>query len=280
MTDRITSFAREGLTFDVRDTGPLDGPVVVLLHGFPQKADSWSRVAALLNAQGLRTISPDQRGYSPGARPKGRWAYRASELVADIEALVDAVGRGPVHLVGHDWGSAIAWAVAARNPELVRSLVAVSVPHPAAFLGSMLRSDQARRSWYFALFQLPLVPERLAARDRMFPVFLAGVGMTPEMVDKFRDAFARDNELTGPLNWYRALPFACPADIRRRVTVPTTLVWSDGDKALGRTGAEMAEAWVDAPYELRVLERVSHWIPDQAPDALADAILERVGTVA
>jgi len=279
MTERLTSFSRDGLTLDVRDTGPRDGPVVALLHGFPQKSSSWSRVAALLNEQGLRTIAPDQRGYSPGARPKGRWAYRGSELIADTEALVRAVG-GPVHLVGHDWGAAIAWGVAALRPELVRSLVAVSVPHPAAFLGSMLRSDQARRSWYFAFFQLPLVPEMLAARDRMFPSFMTNVGMTAEMVDRFRVEFVRDDVLTGPLNWYRALPFASPTDIRRRVTVPTTMVWSDGDKALGRTGAEMAEAWVDAPYELRVLEGVSHWIPDEAPDALADAVLDRIATVA
>lgn len=280
MTERLATFTRDGITFDVRDTGPLDGPVVVLLHGFPQKASCWDRVAVLLNEQGLRTIAPDQRGYSPGARPRGRWAYRGSELIADIEALVAAVGRGPVHLVGHDWGSAIAWGVAALHPERVRSLVAVSVAHPAAFLGSMLRSDQARRSWYFAFFQLPLVPERLAARDRMFPSFLTSVGMTADLLDRFRDELVSDTGLTGPLNWYRALPFASPADIRRRVTVPTTMVWSDEDPALGRTGAEMTERWVDAPYELRVLEGVSHFIPDEVPDVLAEAVLDRVATVA
>ncbi|MCX6472027.1 alpha/beta fold hydrolase, partial [Rhodococcus sp. (in: high G+C Gram-positive bacteria)] len=107
--DRLTSYSRSGLTFDVRDEGPADGPVVVLLHGFPQDSRSWDHLAPLLHARGFRTVAPDQRGYSPGARPKARWAYRGSELAADTVALIDALAVGKVHLVGHDWGAAVAW---------------------------------------------------------------------------------------------------------------------------------------------------------------------------
>lgn len=114
--ERITQFTRDGLTFDVRDEGPLDGAGVVLLHGFPEDSSSWNRVAPLLHAHGLRTIAPDHRGYSPGARPSGVAAYHLDELVADVLALLDAVGE-PVHLVGHDWGGGVAWQVAGQHPE-------------------------------------------------------------------------------------------------------------------------------------------------------------------
>jgi pimeloyl-ACP methyl ester carboxylesterase len=274
--DRLTFFTRDGLTFDVTDTGPLEGPVVVLLHGFPQKASSWDRVAPLLHEAGLRTVAPVQRGYSPGARPRGRFAYRCSEVVADVEALVGALGGGPVHLVGHDWGAAVAWGVAGQHPGLLRSLVAVSVGHPAAFLGSMVRSDQLLRSWYMAAFQLPWLPER--AHTRMAG-FLSRLGMPEEAAARFRAEFPNAADLTGPLNWYRALPFASPSDVRRPVEVPTTMVWSDGDQALGRAGVEMTADRVRAPYQLRVLEGVSHWIPDEAPDQLAEAIVDRVRSV-
>ena len=115
MTQRITSYARDGWVFDVRDTGPLDGDPVVLLHGFPERASSWDAVAAQLHEAGLRTLAPDQRGYSPRARPRTRWGYRATELVADVAALVDVVGR-PVHLVGHDWGAFVAWSSPPTGP--------------------------------------------------------------------------------------------------------------------------------------------------------------------
>ncbi|WP_255375535.1 alpha/beta fold hydrolase [Saccharomonospora sp. CUA-673] len=120
MSERITRFARGDLTFDVVDSGPLDGDPVVLLHGFPERARSWDRVVPRLHEAGLRTFAPDQRGYSPGARPAGRARYRLSVLADDVAALADAIG-GPVHLVGHDWGAAAAWTLAARRPERVRT---------------------------------------------------------------------------------------------------------------------------------------------------------------
>ena len=272
---RLTTFIHDGLRFDVLDEGPEDGPPVVLLHGFPQRAASWSQVASLLHEEGFRTLAPDQRGYSPGARPRGRRSYAVPRLVGDVVALVDAAGAGPVHLVGHDWGAAVAWAVAAQHPELVRTLTTVSVPHPQAFVRSMLRGRQLLRSWYFLPFNVPGLVEQLAARaPRRFAAALVGTGMTPAMADDVRTGVVEYGALPGALSWYRALPVSRPTAIGR-VRVPTTHVWSTGDTALDRSGAEMTAGWVAAPYRLEVLDGVSHWVPEQAPDALAAIIADR-----
>ena len=274
---RIETYAHDGLTFHVRDEGPIDGEPVVLLHGFPQRASSWDGVAPLLHEAGLRTIAPDQRGYSPGARPRRRRDYAFGPLVGDAEALLAAIGR-PAHVVGHDWGASVAWLLAARRPELVPSLVAVSEPHPAAFLGAMVRSNQALKSWYMAAFQLPRLPERALSTARG-EQRLRDSGMTEAMIARYRTEIVEDGALRGGLGWYRAMPFARPAEVRAPVTVPTTLVWSDGDVAVTRASADLCRRWVRGDYELRVLPGVSHWIPDEAPRAVADAVLHRVGHV-
>ena len=275
---RITSFEREGLVFDVIDEGPLDGPPVVLLHGFPQRATSWAKVTQLLGKAGFRTYAPDQRGYSPGARPRGRRAYKTTELVDDVLALIDRIGA-PVHLVGHDWGAVVAWGVAARHPERLASLTAVSVGHTQAFLRALRTSDQARRSWYMGLFQLPVVPERLLSGEWFVQRFFGGFGMTDEMVAAYRAEIVDAGALTGGLNWYRAIPFGLRDEVPD-VTVPTTFVWSDRDGALGRRMAELTEEHVRGPYEFVELTGASHWIPDERPADLAEAIVSRARSAA
>lgn len=277
---RIATFDHDGLIFDVRDTGPLDGAVVVLLHGFPQTGASWAETATRLHQRGYRTIVPDQRGYSPRARPRGRFAYRSGRLVADTVALIETLGSGPVHLVGHDWGAVAAWSTAARRPDLVTSLTTVSVPHPAAFLRAMLTSDQLARSYYMFLFQLPWLPELALRRlPRVLERTLAGTGMTPAQIEQVRREIVNGGALTGGLNWYRAMPFQRPGALRARVTVPTTHVWSDGDTALSRRSAELAGQYVDAGYRLEILTGVSHWVPEEAATTLA-AIIDRTATEA
>jgi len=274
--DRLTSYARGGLRFDVRDEGPAGGEPVVLLHGFPQTSSSWASVAPLLHDAGYRTYAPDQRGYSPGARPRARWAYRPAELVADVVALVERLGTA-VHLVGHDWGGGVGWLLAARRPELLRTWTSVSTPHPAALYGSFLTSDQALRSWYMGIFQLPWLPERELAGARGERMLRAG-GMPEDAVRRFRSEVVDGGALPGALHWYRAMAMADPRGLGRRISVPSTLVWSDGDVALGRAGVAATARFVDAPYELVVLEGVSHWIPEEAPQALAAAALDRFRT--
>ncbi|MFW0789825.1 alpha/beta fold hydrolase [Gordonia sp. CPCC 205333] len=273
--ERINEFRRGELRFPVVDSGPLDGPVAVLLHGFPQTAKSWSKVAEILNAQGIRTVVPNQRGYAPGAAPKRRWAYRNSELVADIRELIARIGA-PVHVVGHDWGANVAWSVAGLHPDHVRSLTAVSVPHAAAFVRAIVTSDQARRSWYMLAFQPPKVPELLVRlRPGYFDGMLKSTGMTDEMVAEVHSDIIETVGLTGPLNWYRGLPFASSRGMKR-IKVPTTYVWSDGDTALGSKGAYLTERYVDGPYRFEVFSGASHWIPDERPADLARVIVETI----
>jgi pimeloyl-ACP methyl ester carboxylesterase len=252
---------------------------VLLLHGFPQRATSWAKVAELLNERGLRTLAPDQRGYSPQARPRLRTAYALPHLVADVAELVSLTG-GRVHLVGHDWGAVVAWALAAERPELVQSLVTVSVPHPRAFARSLLSSAQAYRSLYVAPFQVPLLPE-LAATSAPWLVeaALRRSGMPHDALVRFRREILDDGALGTALGWYRAIPLGgrSPA-MRRSVRVPTTHVWSDRDGALSRRGAELCGEHVRAPYRLEIMEGISHWIPDQAPQRLATSIEQRISS--
>jgi pimeloyl-ACP methyl ester carboxylesterase len=267
-------FTRGDLEFDVTDMGPDDGETIVLLHGFPQNRHAWERVTPFLAAAGYRTLAPDQRGYSPRARPVGRRAYAQSQLVDDVLALVEASGQEKVHLVGHDWGAFVAWAFASRYPDRLHTLTAVSVPHPQAFAWAMPRG-QALKSWYMLAFQVPVLPEKLLPGARGV-AWLAGHALTPAQVRGYLDPLGRDG-LSAILNWYRALPISQrEKGYGRRTTVPTTHVWSDGDAALGRKGAEATGRFVDAPYTFEVLTGISHWIPDQAPDRLAEIILDRV----
>ncbi|OMH23973.1 alpha/beta hydrolase [Tersicoccus phoenicis] len=272
-SSRLTSFTRNGLTFDVTDAGPLDGDIVVLLHGFPQKATSWAGVSAQLAGHGYRTVAVDQRGYSPGARPRGRRAYRLSELTGDVVALIDRLDVGPVHLIGHDWGANVGWSVAAHHPERVRTWTAVSVPHPAAFSRALRSADQARRSWYMGFFQIPLVPELAIGRTRWGgSVLLARSGMEAAARERFRREIVQGGALPGALGWYRALPFVSPTP---RVRVPTTFVWSSGDSAVSRRAAELCAGYVTGPYRFVELAG-THWIPDQQPTAVVDAFLDGV----
>ncbi|WP_375490025.1 alpha/beta fold hydrolase [uncultured Jatrophihabitans sp.] len=273
----MDSYTRGNLRFDVTDSGPADvadDSIVVLLHGFPQNRHEWTQVAARLNHAGLRTLAPDQRGYSPGARPQGRRAYVQSELVEDVVALLDAVGAQRVHLVGHDWGAVVAWAFASRYPQRLHTLTAISVPHPKAMGWAMARG-QILKSWYVGLFQIPRLPEAVLPSRRV-RALLGGTGLTPEQVAGYLEPLGKDG-LTAALNWYRALPISSrEKGYAHRTTVPTTYIWSDGDVALGRAGAEATQRFVTAPYRFEVLQGYSHWLADEAPDEVAAAIVQRV----
>jgi pimeloyl-ACP methyl ester carboxylesterase len=275
--ERLSSFRRGSLVFDVRDEGSLDGPPVVLLHGFPQRPSSWAKVVPHLHDAGMRTLALDQRGYSPGARPKGRAAYRSRELVDDVCALLDAIGE-PAHLVGHDWGAAVGWAVAAAHPDRLLSWTAVSVGHPQAFLRSLRTAEQMRRSWYMAFFQLPLLPERLLTSDAFIRSFLGGSGMTTEMIAAYRREIVMDGALTTALSWYRAIPLSVTDQVAE-VSIPTSFVWSDGDVALGRLSAVLTREYVTGDYEFVELPGASHWIPEERPEELAAAIVSRARSV-
>lgn len=268
---RLTTFSRNGLTFDVTDAGPLDGVPVVLLHGFPTDRTSWGRIEPLLHAAGLRTYAPDQRGYSPGACPSGRTAYRLEDLVADVVALIEATGQGSVHVVGHDWGGGVAWALAGNHPERIRSLTVLSTPHPGALKRAFRTLDQARRSWYMAAFQIPFLPERFLAPG--FRSMLRGSGLPREDVERYAARFGSADALSGPIGWYRGVPLSRMRS--HRVPVPTTYVWGSKDFALGRHAAELTAEHVTGPYAFVELD-AGHWLPEKRPEECAEAIIERV----
>ena len=275
--DRLTEYGNDGLVFDVLDEGPIDGTPVVLLHGFPQRATSWEHVVPYLHERGARTFAPDQRGYSPRARPRRRRDYTAPALISDVQALVTAIGE-PVHLVGHDWGAAGAWGVAARHPDSLVTLTAVSVPHPSAFIRSFARSVQALKSYYIALFQLPFLPEwLLSRRGGVGDWLLRNSGMTKEMIETYHREMVDDGAMPGALAWYRALPLTSLRSVPSVISVPTTLIWSDRDIAITRKAVDLTERFVTGDYRLEVMPGDSHWLPNEKPAELAEIIAQRAG---
>jgi pimeloyl-ACP methyl ester carboxylesterase len=265
-----------GLVFDALTAGPPDGELVVLLHGFPQTAACWSEVAETLAAAGYRVLAPDQRGYSPGARPGAVRAYRLPELVADVLALASEAGAARFHLVGHDWGGAVAWALAGRHPDRVATLTSVSTPHPRAFTAALLTGGQLLRSAYIGFFRIPRLPElALGARGaRGLRFLLARSGLAREWADSYARALAQPGALSAALAWYRAaLPFGPRVP---PVPVPTRYLWGSGDPTLGRRAATTTGRWVAGPYRLDVLERAGHWLPEHHPEELATLVLEHL----
>jgi len=268
---------RDGLTFDVVTGGPVDAPPVLLLHGFPQNARSWTAVAAMLHEAGLRTLAPDQRGYSPGARPSDVSAYAIGELVADALSFIDAAGVEELDVVGHDWGSIVGWHLAGRHPDRVRTFTAVSVPHPAAHGSAMMTDpDQQERSAYIRLLRSPEAGQALLADDAAWlREAFSGSGLSESAVETYVGPLRSPAALAGPLAWYRAMGRADFADLGPS-PVPTTYVWSDGDRFVAPAAAEACGAYVTGDFSFVVLEGVTHWIPEQAAGDLAEQILRRV----
>ena len=246
MPENFFRFEHDGLTFDAAESGPPDGEAVVLLHGFPEAASSWSRMTPALAAAGYRVLAPDQRGYSPGARPPAQGDYRLDRLVADVLSLADNAGLDRFHLVGHDWGGAVAWALAASHPDRLRTLSVLSTPHPKALGRALLRSDQALRSSYIGLFRLPVVSEKLllALDGRVLEQGLRRAGLSEEKAREYTTRMREPGALTAALNWYRANTSAVRVG---DVHVPTLYIWSTGDAALGRRAAELTAEHVKAP---------------------------------
>jgi pimeloyl-ACP methyl ester carboxylesterase len=273
---------RGTLGFDVVEHGPTGGDPVLLLHGFPQRSSSWAGVAARLAGRGYHCAAPDQRGYSPGARPATVRAYVTDELVADALAVLDDLAgpTGRAHVVGHDWGALVGWGLAARHPDRLRSLTAVSVPPPAAFAKALRTGRQALASWYVLAFQPPGLAERvLSAGGRPFSprlvALLERAGQSRAAAERDAAGLADGAALTAALNWYRAARFGAPGQ-EPPVRVPTLFVWSDRDTAITREAVLSADRYVDAPFRFVELRGVSHWVPDEAPGELADLIAEHI----
>jgi pimeloyl-ACP methyl ester carboxylesterase len=275
-------FVRDDLTFDVWDLGPADGETVILLHGFPQTKAAWSDVAPALADAGYRVLAPDQRGYSPGARPAGRRQYTLDLLAGDVLALADAAGSSRFHVVGHDWGGAVAWVLGMWHPDRLHTLTSLTVPHPRAYLRSMLTSRQFFLSWYALFFQLPRIPEwsaRFGPSQRLFERALERSGLPDKHRDEYRSALDDPSATTATINWYRAGPLV-PASRFVPVNVPTLYGYAADDVALGRRAADLTARYVTGRYRYEVLQGTSHWIPEVAPDVVVTLLLEHFSRAA
>jgi len=268
--------------FDAWVGGPADAEPVLLLHGFPECAWTWRHVQAALVDEGYATLAPDQRGYSPGARPTAAADYSMGALVGDVLAYADAMGWEGFHLVGHDWGGAVAWQVAGRHPERVLTLTAVSTPHPRALAMAKAAGpgpdgdDQAERGSYIAVFRQEGSEHMLLADDgAVFRFGMAAAGLDEDSIEHYYARLSTPEAMAGPLGWYRGADLT-DVDGLGPITVPTLYVWSTDDIALGRLAAELTAEQVEGPYRFEVLEGVSHWIPSQAADLLVPLLLDHI----
>lgn len=273
--------AVNGFDFAVDEAG--EGERLALcLHGFPESRFSWRFQLPLLAGLGYRAWAPDLRGYGETEpKPQDVASYRIERLMEDVAALIDASGAKEVTLIGHDWGAGLAWTFAANQVRPLERLVVMNVPHPAVFAERIRRSArQMLRSWYMVFFQIPGLPERLNTAKDARLIRRAFVGMAvdknrfpPEVLDRYARDAQRPGAMTGMVNWYRAAArqpgkLAGPWPV---IETPTLVIWGEADAALGVELLDGTDRWV-RDLTIRRLPRVSHWVQQEAPEAV-NAIL-------
>ena len=266
-----------GIRFHYVEEG--EGPLVLLLHGFPECWYSWRKQLPVLAAAGYRAVAPDMRGYNLTDKPKS--GYNIESLVDDVEALAHALGESQIHLVGHDWGAIVAWQVAWRKPELLRSLTIMNVPHPTAF-ARYLRSHprQMLKSIYMLLFQIPRLPERVLTRNRAAAIgraFRDAAGhpdaFSDADVDVYREAFLRPGVARSSLNYYRqAIRQGLGVLPDSPIRVPTLVLWGEDDPVLEQALNDDLGRWVD-DFTFKPIPGCGHWTQQEAPEIVNTELL-------
>jgi pimeloyl-ACP methyl ester carboxylesterase len=260
-----------------------EGPLVVLLHGFPEFWFSWRFQIPALVAAGFRVVAPDLRGYNLSSRPRGARAYDPDRLAGDVRDLIRERGAERAFVAGHDWGAGAAWIAAMNHPEVVERLAVLNVPHPRRMLQGMRTPRQLARSWYILFFQLPWLPE-LSARAggwwgfrRVFEKEARPGAFTPSDIERYVEAWCQPGGPTGMINFYRAAlrQTARRAEGRiRPVHAPTLVIWGQRDRHLGAELAEPERA--DVPNLERVvrLPDASHWVHQDEPERVSELLIE------
>lgn len=272
-----------GLRFGTLADGPSAGELFVLLHGFPEGAESWSRQIAALAGAGALAVAPDMRGYGLSDAPPSVEDYAISHLVEDVAGIVSAFGRRSAHIAGHDWGALVAWFFAGAHPEMTSSLTVLSVGHPAALVDARRHDeDQVARSRYIDLFLMEGKAEEVLTADdnrRLRAMYEVGPnpGAVPRgAVEHFIRSLSRPGRLTAALNYYRAnlVRGGGWSGLAREVDVsaPTILLWGDQDPALGRLQAESTATHMTGDYRLEVLEGAGHWLQFERPDEVSRSL--------
>lgn len=275
-----------GIRFHVVTAG--EGPLVLLLHGFPQFWYGWRHQIPAL-ARKFRVVAPDLRGYGDTDKPPRVADYRTGVLAADVVALVRALGADKAHVVGHDWGGGVAWVTALEHPEVVDRLAVLNCPHPKPFARA-LRSNprQLLRSWYMFFFQLPLIPELLfkaapdAMVERMFRrMAVRSEAFTDEDLRRFKEAALKPGALTAAINYYRATfrNFSSMRELdrsERKIAAPTLLVWAEDDVALGKELTVGMEPLFSGPFRVHYVPNCSHWVNEEQPEIVNRLLLEHL----
>jgi pimeloyl-ACP methyl ester carboxylesterase len=261
--------------------GPPDGPVVLLLHGFPEFWYSWRQQIEPLAAAGFRVIVPDQRGYNTSSKPRrGAAHYALSHLTSDVLSIADHLGQARIFLAGHDWGAAVAWSVALLHPQRVAKLAILNVPHPSV-MRRYLKTNrrQLRRSWYMFFFQLPWLPEAA------FSAFNFKLGVrslvrssrpgtfSPEDLAQYRAAWSQPGALTAMINWYRAAFRYRSKFPDSTVHIPTRILWGERDAFLLSEMAHDSLRYCDSA-ELYTFANASHWLQHEEPARVSDLLID------
>ena len=260
--------------------GPEDGPVVLLLHGFPEFWYGWRRQIEPLAAAGFRVVVPDQRGYNLSSKPSGVSAYALTELVSDVIAIADQLGQNKIFLAGHDWGAAVAWSAALLYPQRIAKLAVLNVPHPSVmrkFLST--RPRQLLRSWYMFLFQFPWLPEAI------FSAFHFRIGsqallrssrpgtFSAEDLAQYHAAWSQPGALTGMINWYRALFRTRVKFPDKIVRVPTRILWGQRDAFLLTEMARESLSYC-TNAELFTFANATHWLQHEEPARVSELLID------
>jgi pimeloyl-ACP methyl ester carboxylesterase len=262
----------DGIELAVLDDGDPDAPAVLLVHGFPDSADLWRHQVPALTGAGLRAIAPDMRGFGESDKPDAVEDYRLSRAVADLGAVLDALGVERARVVGHDWGAAVSWAFAALRPERVERLVAMSVGHP----GARRSLADREKAWYTLLFQFEGVAEALLTRDdwRLFREWLREDGD----VERYVADLSRPGALTAGLNWYRANLHPArqlePRPSLPAVAAPTLGLWSAGDHYLNEEPMLRSADHVTGGWRYERIEGASHWMQLDAPERVNELLVQ------
>ena len=267
--------AGDGVTLAVVDEG--EGRPVLLLHGFPDSSQVWRDPVPALVKSGMRVIAPDLRGFGESDKPEAVEEYAVSRSVADVLALLDGLGIERAHVVGHDWGAAVAWVLAAFAPTRVERLVAMSAGHPNALRSPSI--EQREKAWYQLLFQFAGAAEELLMRDdcKLFRDLLRGDGD----LERYLADLSRPGALTAALGWYRANA-APDRELERRsalpaVAAPTLGLWSSGDNYLTEDGMLRSAEHVTGPWRYERIEGASHWMQRDVPARINELLLEFLG---
>lgn len=257
------------------------GPLVVLLHGFPEFWYSWRYQIPFLAEHGYTVVAPDLRGYNDTDKP--RTGYDVATLTRDIAGLVKGLGQEKAIIVGHDWGGALAWVFAASYPQVTDRLIVMNAPHPAAMMREFRTLSQLRKSWYIFFFQIPWLPEYMLLRNNANEIgrMLRGAAIQKsvfprEVTAKFQQAMSKPGAMTAALNYYRQLFRRLPAssrDPRARVTAPTLLIWGEQDIALGIELTTGLEQWV-GDLEIKRIPDSGHWVQQEQPEKVNQFMLD------